>query len=127
MTLAATSDVFDHDPQSATTTLAPLQPVDDTAFLKLNADGAFYGLPNYWLAAGRGDWAAALADARLCDAWLGAHEGADKVFSLMQAVWIRPLAALRGPERRHRRRPEPDRDDPPRLLSLRTGPRDDCR
>ena len=94
LTLAATSDVFDHDPQSATTTLAPLQPVDDTAFLKLNADGAFYGLPNYWLAADRGDWPAALADARLCDSWLGAHEGADKVFALMQAVWIRPLAAL---------------------------------
>jgi len=91
--LAATADVFDHDPQSAIATMAPLEPVDDTAFLKLNADGAFYGLPNYWLAAARGEWPAAAADARESDAWLEAHKGADKVFGLMQAVWIRPLEA----------------------------------
>ena len=94
LTLAATSDVFDHDPESALGTLSPLQPVDDAAFLKLNADGAFYGLPNYWLAAAMGNWPAALADARACDAWLEAHKGADKVFGLMQLVWIRPLEAL---------------------------------
>jgi tetratricopeptide (TPR) repeat protein len=52
------------------------------------------GLPAYQLAMERGDWRAALDDARAADAWLETHKPKLRVMGLMQSVWIRPLEAL---------------------------------
>lgn len=92
--LAATEFVLDHDPQAAREALAPLGPTDDTSFLEANAINAFMGLPDYWLGVERGDWRAALEDARAADAWLEAHKPRLPVAGLMQSVWMRPLQAL---------------------------------
>jgi tetratricopeptide (TPR) repeat protein len=92
--LAATAFTLNHDPESARDALEPLGSVDDNSFLEANAMSAFMALPNYWLAAERGDWHAALTDARAADAWLGNHISRLRVMSLMQSVWIRPLEAL---------------------------------
>jgi tetratricopeptide (TPR) repeat protein len=92
--LSATALILNHDPESARHALEPLGSVDDNSFLEANALSAFMALPNYWLAAERGDWHAALTDARAADAWLGSHQIRLRVMSLMQSVWIRPLEAL---------------------------------
>ncbi len=92
--LAATAYELDHDPQAARQIMASLGDPDDTAFLQTNALNAFSALPAYWAAAERGDWSAALADARLVDAWLGARAGQQKILALLQRVWIEPLVAL---------------------------------
>ena len=92
--LAATADELGHDPQAARVDLASMGGLDDTAALQDDADNAFLALPGYRAAAERGDWRAALADAQTVDAWLGARAGQQKVFGLLQAVWIAPLQAL---------------------------------
>jgi hypothetical protein len=92
--LAATDYTLDHDPLAAREALAPLQPTDDLSFLQTDAVAAFTGLPAFWEAAERGDWTTALADARAADAWLEEHKTRLKVATLMQRVWMRPLAAL---------------------------------
>ncbi len=92
--LAATEFVLDHDPQAAREALEPLGPTDDTSFLEANAINAFMGLPDYWLAMERGDWRAALDDARAADAWLETHKAKLPVSGLLQSVWIHPLQAL---------------------------------
>lgn len=92
--LAATLFAIDHDPESAQLALEPLGEPDDTSFLEANAINAFMGLPGYWLAVERGDWRAALDDARAADTWLESHRAKRPVMGLMQAVWIRPLEAL---------------------------------
>jgi tetratricopeptide (TPR) repeat protein len=92
--LAATMFALNHDPQSAHLALQSLGPSDDTLFLKADALSAFMALPEYWLAADRGDWHAALIDARAADAWLEDHRTKLHVANLMQSVWIHPLEAL---------------------------------
>ena len=92
--LAATADVLDHDPRAARAIMASLGNPDDTTFLQSDAANAFLALPAYWAAAERDDWGAALADARKVDAWLGAGAGQQKIFGLLQQVWIKPLEAL---------------------------------
>ena len=92
--LAATAYELDHDPRAARAVMASAGDPDDTVFLVDNANNAFMGLPAYWAAAEGGDWNAALADARKVDAWLGARAGQQKIFALMQQVWMRPLEAL---------------------------------
>ena len=92
--LAATADELDHDPRAARADMASLAGLDDTTFLQANADNAFMALPGYWAAAERGDWSGALADAQKVDAWLGARAGQQKIFGLLQQVWIAPLQAF---------------------------------
>jgi tetratricopeptide (TPR) repeat protein len=92
--LAATAFALDHDPEAARQALEPLGPTDDTSFLEANAISDFMGLPNYWLGKERGDWRAALDDARAADAWLETYNAKLSVAGLMQSVWIHPLEAL---------------------------------
>lgn len=92
--LAATMFALDHDMESAQLALAPLGTTDDTSFLQADAISAFLGLPGYWMAAERGDWRAALEDARAADAWLEHNKVNLRVMGLMQTVWINPLEAL---------------------------------
>jgi hypothetical protein len=92
--LAATMFALNHDPRSGQLALVPLGTPDDTSFLQADAISAFMGLPRYWLAAERGDWHAALIDAKAADAWLEDHKVKLRVTGLMQSVWIRPLEAL---------------------------------
>lgn len=92
--LAATEFALNHDPQAARQALEPLGAAEETSFLEADALNAFMGLPGYWLAVERGDWRAALDDARAADGWLDAHKDRYKVMGLMLSVWIRPLEAL---------------------------------
>ena len=92
--LAATEYALDHDAEAARQALEPLGPTDDTSFLQADAISAFMGLPAYQLAMERGDWRAALDDARAADTWLETHKPKLRVMGLMQSVWIRPLEAL---------------------------------
>ncbi|HEY5411428.1 MAG TPA: hypothetical protein VIJ94_11960 [Caulobacteraceae bacterium] len=92
--LVATEYALDHDPEAGRQVLEPLGPTDDTSFLEADAISAFMGLPAYQLAMERGDWHAALDDARAADAWLETHKPKLRVMGLMQSVWIHPLEAL---------------------------------
>jgi hypothetical protein len=92
--LASTMFALNHDPVSAQRALVPLDLPDDTSFLHADAISAFMGLPAYWIAAERGDWSAALQDARAADTWLESKKAQLPVTQLMQMVWIRPLQAL---------------------------------
>ena len=92
--LVATTYALDHDLAAAQAAVEATQPNDDVSFLQLDAEGAFSALPAYWIAAERGDWPAALADVRGCDAWLEGQKPTHKVLGLLQPVWIHPLEAL---------------------------------
>jgi tetratricopeptide (TPR) repeat protein len=92
--LASTMFALNHDPVAAQQALAPLEDPDDTSFLYANAISAFMALPGYWLAAERGDWEAAVQDAKAADTWLESNKSTLPVMQLMQQVWIRPLRAL---------------------------------
>jgi tetratricopeptide (TPR) repeat protein len=92
--LAATEFALDHDLEAARDALGPLGAIDDASFLEADAINAFMGLPDYWLGVERGDWHAALEDARAADAWLEGHKAKLSVAGLMQSVWIHPLQAL---------------------------------
>jgi tetratricopeptide (TPR) repeat protein len=92
--LAATAYALNHDPESAQNIVETLEPNDDPSFLQRDAFIAFNALPVYWLAATTNNWAAALADARACDAWLEAHTQTNKLFERLRSVWIQPLEAL---------------------------------
>jgi tetratricopeptide (TPR) repeat protein len=92
--LAATAHAMNHDPDSASKTLEGIETSDDLSFLRLDALGAFEALPVFWIDAARNDWPAALADARMCDAWLNEHAAKDKLFGLLRPVWMQPLEAL---------------------------------
>jgi tetratricopeptide (TPR) repeat protein len=92
--LAATAYAVNHDPQAARAIADTLAPGDDPSFMQLDSTNAFYALPTYGIAAARGDWAAAAADAQTVDAWLETHAAQNKVFAHMRWVWIQPLQAL---------------------------------
>lgn len=92
--LAATAYAINHDPHSARKIVEALEPNDDPSFLQLDAIVAFSALPTYWIAAVTNDWAAALADARACDAWLDVHTPTNKLLGRLRPVWIQPLEAL---------------------------------
>jgi len=92
--LVATTYALDHDAAAAQAAIEAIQPNDDASFLLLDAEAGFSALPAYWIAVERGDWPAALADVRGCDAWLEAQKPTHKVLSLLQPVWIHPFEAL---------------------------------
>lgn len=91
--MAATADALGHDlPAAAAMQRSARYPADAAMILDVE-QGAFEALPTYWMAVERGDWAAALADAREVDAALEAGRGKLVVYGLMQQVWIWPLEA----------------------------------
>ena len=92
--LAAGAYALNHDPEAARHIASNLELNDDRTLLKLDAYWAFNALPAYWIAAASGDWPAALADAKACDAWLDAHASTDKLLGQLRAVWIQPLVIL---------------------------------
>jgi hypothetical protein len=97
--LAATTYAQDHDPAAAAQIMAALEKRADTDFLKLDAIYAFPALPAYWIAAARGDWGAAAADARTVDAALAAQQAGEPLYARLRLVWIKPLLALAMAER----------------------------
>ncbi|MFI4950998.1 MAG: tetratricopeptide repeat protein [Caulobacterales bacterium] len=91
--MAATADALGHDLGAATALMRSAQvPAESTMIWDIE-EGAFEALPTYWSAVERGDWAAALTDARAVDAALDAEKGKRPVYGLMQRVWIWPLEA----------------------------------
>ena len=92
--LTANAYAQDHDSAAAARIMAALEHGADTDFLKLDAIYAFPALPAYWIAAARGDWPAAAADARLVDAALVAQQASEPIYPRLRAVWIKPLLAL---------------------------------
>jgi tetratricopeptide (TPR) repeat protein len=97
--LAATATAQDHDPAQAARIMAALEHSADTDFLRLDAIYAFPALPAYWIAAERGDWNAAVSDARTVDAALAAGQTAEPLYARLHTVWIQPLLALAMAER----------------------------
>jgi tetratricopeptide (TPR) repeat protein len=93
-TMAATVDALNHDPESAMQVMKDLSPNDDQSFLQLDAAGAFPALPAYWIAAAKGNWPAAVDDARASDSWLETHSAGGKLLARLRPVWIQPLEAL---------------------------------
>ena len=93
---AATADsyILDHDPGAAANEISSYGMRDDTPFLKNDADEGWKSMPVYWIAVARGDWRAALADARASDAWLASHTATHRVLGLMRPVLVQPLEAL---------------------------------
>jgi hypothetical protein len=92
--MAETADALGHDLSAAAAVQRSAQVPAETANLWDNAQGAFEALPTYWMAAERGDWTAALADARAVDAALEAERAKLPIYRLMQQVWIWPLEAI---------------------------------
>jgi tetratricopeptide (TPR) repeat protein len=92
--LAASEYALNHDPEAGRKMAATLDPNDDRSLLKLDANWAFNALPTYWVGAASGDWPAALADAKACDAWLDGHAPTYKLLGQLRTVWIQPLIAL---------------------------------
>jgi tetratricopeptide (TPR) repeat protein len=90
----ANADALDHDPAAARTTIVQYAPANDIPFLKIDADEGWVSLPVYWIAAERGDWRAALADARASDDWLKAGTAKHGVYGFMRPVFVVPLEAL---------------------------------
>jgi tetratricopeptide (TPR) repeat protein len=91
--MAATADALGHDlPAAAALQRSARFPADSAMILDIE-QGAFEALPTYWMAVERGDWAAALADAREVDAALETGRAKLPVYGLMQQVWIWPLEA----------------------------------
>ncbi|THD53542.1 hypothetical protein [Phenylobacterium sp.] len=91
--MAETADALGHDLAAAAAVQRTAQVPADSEMLWVVAEGAFEALPAYWIAVERGDWAAALADARAVDAALEAGRAKKPVYGLMQRVWIWPLEA----------------------------------
>jgi Tfp pilus assembly protein PilF len=92
--MAATTTAQDHDPAQAAQIMAGLEHGADTDFLHVDAIYAFPALPAYWTLAERGDWNAAVSDARTADAWLAARQAGEPLYARLRAVWIQPLLAL---------------------------------
>ncbi|HEV7385791.1 MAG TPA: hypothetical protein VGN89_12985, partial [Phenylobacterium sp.] len=92
--MAETADALGHDLVAARALRRSTHTPPDAAMLWDIEIGAFEALPTYWTAVERGDWAAALADARDVDAALEAERAKKPVYGLMQRVWIWPLEAL---------------------------------
>ena len=92
--MAETAYAMGHDLPAAAAMQRSGQVPPETATLWDNAQGAFEALPTYWIAVERGDWAAALADARTIDAALDTERAKRPVYGLMQRAWIWPLEAL---------------------------------
>jgi len=91
--MAETAEALGHDLAAAAALRRSAQTPADSAMLWDIEAGAFEALPAYWMAVERGDWAGALADARLVDAALEAERTKKPVYGLMQRVWIWPLEA----------------------------------
>jgi tetratricopeptide (TPR) repeat protein len=92
--MAETALALGHDPAAATAMHRSAQTPPDPAMLWDIELGAFEALPVYSIAVERGDWAAALDDARRIDAALEAERTTKPAYGLMQQVWIWPLEAL---------------------------------
>jgi hypothetical protein len=92
--LAATDFALNHDPAAARAAIAANGQQDDNSLLTADAEDAFSALPRYWIPAEKGDWSAALADARAADVWLTANRTARPLMGLLLPVWIHPLEAL---------------------------------
>jgi hypothetical protein len=92
--LVATAYAVNHDPESAEAVSRTLEPDVDQSQLALDGENGFYPLPTYWIAAARGEWSAALADARSSDEWLDSHAATNKLLPSLRKVWIQPLQAL---------------------------------
>jgi len=92
--LAATDFALNHDPAAARAAIAANGQRDDNSLLTADAEDAFSALPRYWIPAEKGDWSAALADARAADVWLTANRTARPLMGLLLPVWIHPLEAL---------------------------------
>jgi hypothetical protein len=91
--MAETAYALAHDLPAAAAVQRSAQVPADHLLLWDIAQGAFTALPGYWMAAERGQWDAALADARAVDAALEADRAKRPVYGLMQRVWIWPLEA----------------------------------
>ena len=92
--LAATDFALNHDPAAARAAIAANGQQNDNSLLTADAEDAFSALPRYWIPAEKGDWSAALADARAADVWLTANRTARPLMGLLLPVWIHPLEAL---------------------------------
>jgi tetratricopeptide (TPR) repeat protein len=81
-----------HDPAGAAAALEEAGPQDVDFYLNEAASG-WFSIPDYQLAAERGDWAGALADLRRVDALIEAGKAAQPSLSLLQPALVRPLIA----------------------------------
>lgn len=92
--LAATAYAVNHDLAAARKIAETLQRKEDSSYLQLDADSAFFALPAYSIAAAASDWPTAVTHARASDTWLAEQAPTDKLLGRMRSVWIQPLLAL---------------------------------
>ena len=81
-----------HDPEAAAIALEDAAPRDRTFYLD-EASYGWFSLPDYQLAAERGDWSAALAELRRVDALIESGRSEYPSLALQQPALVRPLTA----------------------------------
>jgi tetratricopeptide (TPR) repeat protein len=89
---AAWADAMNHDLPRAQADLFAAGPLD-TSFYLATVSGGWPALPGYQVDVARGDWSAALVDARGVDALIEARKVAHPILGLMLPTLVHPLEA----------------------------------
>jgi tetratricopeptide (TPR) repeat protein len=90
---AADAMAMNHDPDGAAAALIAAGYSDATDLFATEAANGFYALPDYEIAAARGDWRTALAAVLQVEALIVAQQATHPMLRLMDPVLVRPLWA----------------------------------